>query len=219
MIKLILILSVSPNGQAYLDSISISWRSSLSLECKYPDDQAYLDSNSNCISWWSRQGNLYSTSISWGVGVEVYCNDYFLLGVCGCCEFGAALWWLADRKLCARGQPVYWKISYASYFDLRRGCFIFVACALWLFHCYQPCLTLWERKKNQQFLGIFLTRHPWRCQGGGYIGIKLSVCPCVTHLSWRYLLNHYTVCSQTWYDGGSSWPGVSCEKVGFLSSR
>ena len=56
-----------------------------------------------------------------------------------------------------------------------------------------------------------------------------SGCPCV-HL-WVWLTDFDFEChchtfdrkksssNQTWHDGASSWPGVSVEKVGFLSSR
>ena len=49
--------------------------------------------------------------------------------------------------------------------------------------------------------------------------LSVSVCPCVQALSEWHLLNHSTVWNQIWYVGASPWFGMSCEKLGLLSSR
>ena len=55
--------------------------------------------------------------------------------------------------------------------------------------------------------------------GWGYIGITVSICPCVWILTRQYLLKCPAFCNQTLHGGISSWAAVPCRKIGVLTSR
>ena len=59
----------------------------------------------------------------------------------------------------------------------------------------------------QKWIAVFKVKDAVRVQ---IVGVYLS--------GWS-LLSHSTFRNETWYDVASSWPRVSCKKVGFQSSR
>ena len=90
-------------------------------------------------SWWKR---------SWGGGATYWLfslGSVWMLWVLHCSVVTGRSQSVGDGV----SQPMYWekkKISYASYFDFRRRCFIFVACTHLDCHCYQSSL-IWGKRK------------------------------------------------------------------------